>query len=232
MSTPRFCMLSSCTARPSLADRGRAKQWLDGRLCHAGHDGGSGRSRGGNLGERLGPSLISPAYHIRQSFPLGGGLCLEGRFRERRLGPVVQSTLTHAEAITRSVSDDCEAGRRALKQVHSDAHVQKVPEQAVGEGGLVRAGKIKDYAGTPPAECHSKKRGHDDETDTAARFPRREILAQEDGVARNDAALEQAEQGRDQVKRCEAVEEEIEQERGPLQARAEQKRSRPADAVS
>ena len=133
----------SCTARPSLADRGRAKQWLDGRLCHAGHDGGCGRSRGGNLGERLGPSLISPAYHIRQSFPLGGGLCLEGRFRERRLGPVVQSTLTHAEAITRSVSDNCEAGRRALKQVHSDADVQKVPEQAVGEGGLVRAGEIK-----------------------------------------------------------------------------------------
>ena len=83
----------------------------------------------------------------------------------------------------------------------------------------------------PSHQRHAKKRRHEDQTDAGARFPRREILAHDDGVARNDAALEQAEQGRDDVKRCEAVEEEIEQQRDPLQDRAEQKRSQPADAV-
>ena len=46
-----------------------------------------------------------------------------------------------------------------------------------------------------------------------AGFARRKIFAHDDGVARHDAALEQAEQRRDHIERDEAVEREVEQQR-------------------
>ena len=72
---------------------------------------------------------------------------------------------------------------------------------------------------------------HQNEADAGAGFARRKIFADDDGVTRHDAALEQTEQRRDHVERRETVEEQIEEQRAALQHRAEQQRAHAADAV-
>ena len=118
-----------------------------------------------------------------------------------------------------------------MQQPGHDRHVHQIKAEAVQERRPVGAGEVENPSRHPAAERHAEQRRHQDDTEARAGFARREIFAHDDGVARHDATLEQAEQRRDHVKRNEPVEPEIEEQSGALQHRTEQQRAHAADAV-
>src|SRR5262245_22961307 len=95
---------------------------------------------------------------------------------------------------------------RPPQQPHGDAEIQEVPQDAVEEGDLVGAGEVEDHARDPAAERHAEHRGHQHGADTQPGLFGREELADDDGIRRHDAALDQAEQGRQDVQHGESVE--------------------------
>ena len=103
---------------------------------------------------------------------------------------------------------------------------------AVHEGRAVGARNVEDGAGHPAAERHAEERRHEHDPRAHADFAQRKILAHDDGVRRHDAALEQAEEGRDHVERHETVEGQEEKQRDALQERAEEQGAQAADAVA
>ncbi len=91
-----------------------------------------------------------------------------------------------------------------IAQPECDREVEQVPREAVQEGDAIGAGHVEDAARHPAAQRHAEHRRHDDHADARTRFLRREIFADDDRIARHDAALEQAEQQRDDVERRQA----------------------------
>ena len=112
------------------------------------------------------------------------------------------------------------AGRHSdRRKSHScDRDVDEVPQDAVDERRLVRARDVEDRARHPAAERHAEQRRRDHHAHAHAGLARREVLADDDRVRRDDAALEQAEQRGDQVQRHEAVERQEQQQRQPCSA--------------
>ena len=85
---------------------------------------------------------------------------------------------------------------RAQDQRADDGDVECVPDEAVDEGRLVRARPVKNGARQPASEGHAAQRGHQHRADARADIGGGEILAHDQRVGRDDAALRQAEQGR------------------------------------
>ena len=84
-----------------------------------------------------------------------------------------------------------------MQQPPDDDDVQHVPKHTMGEGGAVGARKIEDCAGGSTAERHAEDRRHDDDADPRSGLAGGEVLAHYDRVARDDPALQEAENRRD-----------------------------------
>ncbi len=140
----------------------------------------------------------------------------------------------HSEAASshRAARQAGPAAAHPPEQEQRDAHVQQVPPDAVEKCRVVAAGEVEHPARHPAPQRHAHQRGHDHRAHTRAGFLRREVLADDDGVAGHDAALEQAEHGRDEVQRHHAVEGQEHQQGHALQGRAQQQRANSADAVA
>ena len=72
-------------------------------------------------------------------------------------------------------------------------------QPAVEECSAIRARQIENISRHPTAQRHAEQARHQHDADAGAGFFRRKVFADDDGVARNDAALEQAEHRRDDI---------------------------------
>ena len=99
------------------------------------------------------------------------------------------------------------------------------------EGQAVGAGGIEDVARRKPAARHAQHRCHQHQADADTCFARRQVLADDHGIHRHDAALEEPEQPGDHIERRLAVEKQIEQQRKGLHGRADDQHRRGADPV-
>src|SRR4029078_7535488 len=100
-----------------------------------------------------------------------------------------------------------------------DRHVHQVPREAVEEGRAVGTGEVEDQARQPAAERHADGGGHQYNAEARAGYAWRKILAYDDAIARYDAALEQAEQRRNNIERNEAVAPKKNKQTGTVQHR-------------
>ena len=87
-----------------------------------------------------------------------------------------------------------------------DRDVEEIPADAVDESRSIRAGQIEHAPDIQPPSAMPKSVAINTMPTRAPGFLRREVLADDDRVRRNDAALEQAEQRRDDVQRRQPVE--------------------------
>src|SRR5690348_5644073 len=130
---------------------------------------------------------------------------------------VLRVTLTprRRQAYTESImrAPSCEGHRQAAVlaayQPPDDGAVQDVPGDAVEEGGVIGAGEVEQFAAHPGAACHAEDGGRDGDAHACAGFLRREVFAHDHAVARDDAALEQAEQRRDDVEPGQPIRHEV-----------------------
>ena len=96
---------------------------------------------------------------------------------------------------------------------------------------MVGAGQVKHLARHPAAQRHAQHGEHDHGAHPHANLFGRKILAHHQRIRRDDAALEQAEHGRDDVQRHQAVKGQKQQQRRALQRRAQHQRADAANAV-
>ncbi len=82
-----------------------------------------------------------------------------------------------------------------------------------------------------PPRAIPKNRGGEHEADAGSGFAGREMIAHDQGIARHDAALGQAEEGGDDVERGESIEGNVKQQSQALQERADDEGSYATDAV-
>src|SRR5215468_9985019 len=116
-------------------------------------------------------------------------------------------------------------------QSERNSEVEEIPGEAVEECRLVRPEIIEYGARHPAAQGHAEQRHHEYDAKSCPDFGGRKILAYDEGIARHDTALKQAEQGRYHIKRRHAVEDSVEQQRETLRGRTEQERCQPADTI-
>jgi hypothetical protein len=65
----------------------------------------------------------------------------------------------------------------AAAAAQCDRQVEKIPPDAVHEGGAVRARHVEDRPVKTPAERHAEERRHDHDADPQAGLAGREVLA-------------------------------------------------------
>ena len=97
---------------------------------------------------------------------------------------------------------------------------------------MVTARQVKHPARHPPAQRHAQQSGHDHRAHAGTGFLGVKVFTHDDRVSGHDAALKQAEHGRDQVQRHHAVKGQKHQQRQALQHRAQQQGADAADAVA
>src|SRR6266571_4797154 len=122
-------------------------------------------------------------------------------------------------------------GSDPAQQPERNRQVEQVEGEAVDERRAVGAGEIEDRARHPAAERHAEERRHQDHAEARACLAGFEMLAHDQGVGGHDATLEQAEERRYDVQGDKTVERQEEQQRDPLQHRAEQQRAQAADVI-
>src|SRR5262249_24220285 len=116
-------------------------------------------------------------------------------------------------------------------QSERNDEVEEIPGEAVEECRLIRPEIIEYGARHPAAQGHAEQRHHEDDAKSCADFRGRKIFAYDERIARHDAPLKQAEQGRYHVKRSHPVEQGVKQQRQTLGGRTKQKRCQPPNAV-
>src|SRR5215468_3968341 len=114
-------------------------------------------------------------------------------------------------------------------QSERNSEVEEIPGEAVEECRLVRPEIIEYGARHPAAQGHAEQRHHEYDAKSCPDFGGRKILAYDEGIARHDTALKQAEQGRYHIKRRHAVEHGVKQQRQTLRRRAKQECCEPTD---
>src|SRR6185369_6045036 len=106
----------------------------------------------------------------------------------------------------------------AAQQPSGNRNVQDIPQNAIDERGLIRAGQIENCVGYPSAERHVEQRGGNHGTYACAGLLGRKVLTNDDGVGGYDAALKQTEQRRDKVQGGEPIERKEQEQRDALEA--------------
>src|SRR5687767_2600119 len=152
-----------------------------------------------DVGEHEGSlPLISFPYPPRTILP-----CLRG--------PAQPSSDTHLSAL-------CPA-----QQPERDGQGEQIPSDAIHESRAIRARRVENPPGYPAAERHANERAHHDEAYPHSRLLRRKMLADDDGVRRDDASLKEAEERRNDVQRQKRIEGQEEQQ-GHALKRSEERR--------
>src|SRR3569833_4265485 len=121
---------------------------------------------------------------------------------------VLRVTLTprrrqaYVESIMRRCSCCDTEGQTAVlaaAQPPDDGAVQEVPRNAIEESGMIGAGEVEQLAAHPAAARHADDGHRDGDAHARPGFLGREVFAHDHAVARDDAALEQAEQRRHEI---------------------------------
>src|SRR5215831_9520017 len=91
-------------------------------------------------------------------------------------------------------------------QSERNDEVEEIPGEAIEECRLVGPEIVEYGARHPAAQGHAEQRNHEHDAKSRPHFRGRKVLAYDEGIARHEAALKQAEQGRYHVKRGHPVE--------------------------